>query len=224
MGSKSRIVATLFAAGVLATSLMTVQTASAGGSAGVFVSAPEPSPVSRRWQLELDFTDLRVMTVDTDGGQMPYFYLTYTVTNNSGEDILFAPRWELATDEGDLLRSGHSVPLGVTQQILDALENPYLESQVEISGPLLQGEGNARDGLVIWPVNDADPDQIQVFGAGFSGETATVEVPDPTTRQPKRVVLRKTFEVEYEVNGELDLNSAKPLTRAGTGRTRWIMR
>jgi hypothetical protein len=223
MGSTSRIVISVFAAGVLATTLMTAQAGSAG-SAGVFAAAPEPSPVPRRWQLELDFTDLRVMTVETDEGPQPYFYLTYTVTNDSGEDILFAPRWELATDEGDLLRSGRHVPLSVTQHILEVLENPYLESQVEISGPLLQGEGNARDGLVVWPVTDADPDLIQVFGAGFSGETATVEVPDPKTRQTKRVVLRKTFEVDYVVNGELNLDSATPLTRAGTGRSRWIMR
>ena len=218
MGPISRVVNTALPA-ALAMGLFLVL-----GAATRPAVAPEPDPVPTRWQLDLDIVDLRVRTMPTDEGPRPFFYLTYQVTNNSGEDILFAPRWELATDEGDLLRSGHGVPMAVTRDLLEMLENPFLESQVEISGPLLQGEENAREGLVIWPVTGLHIDEIQLFGAGFSGETATLEVPDPATGQPKRVVLRKTFEVDYQVLGDLDIVSSAPLTRAGTGRTRWIMR
>ncbi len=99
MGPKSRIVSTALSAALAAATFMLL------GAATRPAVAPEPDPVPTRWQLDLDISDLRVRTIQTDEGPRPFFYLTYQVTNNAGEDILFAPRWELATDQGDLLRS-----------------------------------------------------------------------------------------------------------------------
>jgi hypothetical protein len=186
--------------------------------------APEPSPIPRRWQLDLTPGELRMMRVEHDGELMPYFYLTYTVVNNSGEDVLFAPLWEMAMDNGDLIRSGRDVPLPVVRHIIEQLENPFLESQVQISGPLLQGEENAKDGIIVWPIRDFDVDEIKVYAAGFSGETATIEVPDPQSKQLKKIVLRKTLELTYTTPGDLDPRSSEALHRANQGRGRWVMR
>ena len=198
--------------------------AALGVLAALSGAAPEPSPIPRRWQLDVRPGELRMMQVEHEGDALPYFYLTYTVTNNSGEDVLFAPLWEMATDNGDLIRSGREVPLPVVRHIIEQLENPFLESQVQISGPLLQGEENAKDGIIVWPMRDFDVDEIKVYAAGFSGETATIEVPDPATKQIKKIVLRKTLELTYDTPGDLDPRSSAALPMAGQGRGRWVMR
>jgi hypothetical protein len=115
-------------------------------------AAPEPSPVPKRWQLNYEPGPLRLIYLDVGGERdRPFLYLTYKVTNNSGQDLLFAPSFELATSEGHLLRSGRDVPVEATRAILDALENPLLEDQIGIIDTLLQGPENAKQGLVVWP-------------------------------------------------------------------------
>src|ERR1041384_7762631 len=69
--------------------------------------APEPSPVPKRWELDIQPGPLRTAVVNTESGPRSYFFLTYKVTNNGTADLLFAPAFELATDEtGEPLRSG----------------------------------------------------------------------------------------------------------------------
>lgn len=189
------------------------------------MAAPEPDPVPRRWQLDVEVGPLRVMNVADDlGASRLYFYLTYTVSNNSGQDLLFAPMLELATDEGDLLRAGRDVPLSVTRQIQQALENPLLEDQVRISDTLLQGEENAKDGLAVWPVPDLNVDEIKVYFAGLSGEFATIEVPvTGASGEKTRIVFRKVLMLRYEVPGTLN-PAAEPVLLPVSPRGQWIMR
>jgi hypothetical protein len=141
-------------------------------------AAPEPAPIPRRWQLDVETSPLRATVVDLPGtGSRAYFYMTFKVTNNSTTDVLFAPAFELATDDMALLRSGRDVPVGVTNEIKNRLQNPLLEDQISIVGTLLRGAENAKEGLVIWPVPAEHQFEVTVYAAGFSGETATVEVP-----------------------------------------------
>jgi hypothetical protein len=132
--------------------------------------APEPAPIPTRWQLDIKTSPLRMALVDTPSGvPSSYFYMTYLVTNNTTTDLLFAPAFELATDEGDLLRSGRNVPFEVTSAIMERLENPLLEDQISIVGNLLRGEENAREGIVIWPIPRHHCNEVIVYAAGFSG-------------------------------------------------------
>jgi len=183
---------------------------------------PEPDPLPKRWQLDIDVGPLRVATVESKakGAQM-YFYLTYRVTNNSGEDQAFAPIFELGTDEGELFRAGKDVPRAIRLEMLDRLGNPLLEGQIAILGTLLQGKENAKDGLVVWPVGDLDIDEISVYAAGFSGETTTIEFIDPESGETKAVTLRKTMMVRYALPGSLERRGAEPITPTAQ---RWIMR
>jgi len=192
--------------------------------AAAAVAAPEPEVVPRRWQLDIRPGPLRVTTImvpvpgSTSGEMMPrmFYYLPYTVTNKSGEDLLFAPSFELSTDEGELMRSGRGVPVEVTRQIIEGLQNPFVQDQISIIGQLLQGEENRKDGVVIWPVNETDVTEVVIYAAGFSGETATVEDPDG-----KKVVLRKTLMIRYRVPGTLEGQGSTPLEPY---ETRWVMR
>jgi hypothetical protein len=148
--------------------------------------------------------------------------MTYTVTNNTPADILFAPSFELANDEGDLLKSGAGVPAAATKAILARLNQPLLQDQISIVGNLLRGEENSKDGLLVWPLTDLSVNEISIFGAGFSGETKPVTVPDRKTGKETVVVLRKTALLRYKLSGEMvNIGSGEELPLV---ERRWIMR
>ena len=191
--------------------------------AGVLMGlAPEPDPAPKRWELDVQMGPLRVATVtDGDRGDRVYFFQTFRVTNNTGREVFFAPAFDLGTEEGAVVRAGRGVSGGVVRTLLDRLEDPLLEDQYAIIGPLLQGEENARDGLVIWLAPDLAADEYSVYGIGFSGESETYVVPDPETGEATEKVLRKTLRLTYCVPGEIRGRGADPLEQCGR---RWIMR
>jgi hypothetical protein len=180
--------------------------------------APEPDPVPRRWQLNVEVGPLQVTTIDVRGvGPRSYVYLPYHVVNNSGQDVLFAPMWEYSNGEGKIVRSGRDVPQEVTSQILTSLKNPFAQDQIEIIGELLQGEENSKDGVAIWPLNDTAPEHMTIYAAGFSGETRTVTSPDGK----EQFVLRKTLMLEFSGPGSLIGQAAQAIPLRGK---QWIMR
>ena len=195
----------------------------AGMLAAMLAAAPEPDPVPKRWQLEVSAGQLRVATVRTDAGATAYLYFTYSTVNNTGEELEFVPSFELATDDGEVLASGVDIPAQVTREILASLEQPCLEDQIAVIGPIGPGPENAKHGLVIWPLTDADGDEIRVFGAGFSGESETLELTDPRTGEARRLVFRKTLMMRFQLPGMVDPASrrSEPFELV---EQRWIMR
>lgn len=186
------------------------------------LGAPEPAPVPKRWEFDARFSTLQITTVSMpEGGTRAYFYLTFKVTNLSGHDRLFVPSFELATDSGKVYRSGRDVPVSVVRDILDRLENPFLEDQIKITDTLLQGRENAKDGLIVWPAAELKLEEIKIYAGGFSGETATIEIPDAETGTKTKVVLRKTKELVYRPGGEIDPTREHEIALARDG---WIMR
>lgn len=184
--------------------------------------APEPDPVPKRWQFDLDLGELRMTTVDLGtSGVKSYFYLTYKVTNSTQEDLLFAPAFDLATDEGDLVRSGKDVPAAVTRKIIDDLGNPFVQDQISILGSLLQGPTNAKEGVVIWPVGAMKVSEVVVYAAGFSGETRAIEIKDAKTGELKKILLRKSLMVRYKGPGELTGRNSEAFEQT---ERQWILR
>lgn len=196
--------------------LVGMQTAVLGGW------APEPDPVPTRWELNFEPGPLRIIKLDRGAaGPRWYFYMTYRVENYSGNDLIFAPAFDLVTQEGAIRRSGRDVPPEVTSQIMSMLRNPYLEDQISILGNILQGVENAKDGLAIWPVDDLETDSITVFVAGLSGENKPYVVTDAETGRNKRVMLRKTLMLTYDTPGTLAGRGAEPLELDDSV---WVMR
>lgn len=182
------------------------------------LAVPQPDPVPQRWQLDVEPGPLRMAVVDLpEKGPRPYFYLTYYVENNTGEDRLFAPSFTMATENGSLRPAGRDVPTEVTRRILRRLDNQFLEDQLGIVGTLQQGEENAKEGLVIWPAENLHVDEIKIFGAGFSGETKRYIRPDTG----EEVILRKTLMLRHEAPGSLVGQGDDPIERI---QQRWIMR
>jgi len=189
----------------------------AGSSA---IAAPEPSPVATTWEFTFDLGPLRLAWVETDQGNKPYFFLTYNITNFSGADLLFAPDVSLMTDNISVLKSGRNVPTAVTNAILEELDNPLVESQIDIVSTVLQGPEHARDGVLIWPAEQLDVDEVSIFFAGLSGEFESYVV-GRETDNPRRYTLRKTLMLRFATPGEFSEQGARPFEMA---EKRWVMR
>ena len=188
---------------------------------------PEPKIISDSWQLEFFYKTPRLIAVDVDGdGQKQhYWYLPYTVTNNTGEDQLFVPYVQMLTDRGHLLTAGRNVEPSVYKAIAREQQNPLLVSPTEAIGKLLQGEDNARDSVAIWQAPDADTDTMTIFFGGLSGETAVVDHPIDVDDQgnPVKVVLRKTRTITFKTPGTLPqiMRGREPVRFVRAG---WVMR
>lgn len=182
------------------------------GSSGQFIVGTSPAS---RWTLDLTPGDLRVWIDPTS--QKSYWYFTYKVVNRTGQDRMFAPRVELLTDDGKILRSGRDVPIAVLRDIQRVLGNRLIEDQNEIIGDVLVGPENAKEGLVIWTAPNANVKELTMFFTGLSGETT--QVPHPETGEP--VTLAKTLARQYRTEGTAILRPSEPLESV---REDWVWR
>jgi hypothetical protein len=111
----------------------------------------------------------------------------------------------LFTDRGEVLRDGAGVSRRVNRAILEHVGDPLLEPKVAIIGVLRQGGGHARRGMIVWPADRTDVNELRVFVQGISPETAIVL--NPVTGDP--VTLRKNLYLHYLVSGD-------PISRGDT--------
>ncbi len=190
------------------------------GSSTSAIAAPEPSPVVTQWEFTFENGPLRLAWIEDENGRNPYFYFTYSVTNHWGGVKLFAPDAQLMSDNADVIRSGHDVSTTVTQIIMERLDNPLLESQYDIVSNVLEGVEHERDGVVIWPANDLEADEVTVFFAGLSGESETFIV-GRESNDPHRYNLRKTLMLRYATPGQIERQGDTPFELA---EKRWVMR
>lgn len=186
--------------------------------AGTLKAAPEPEAIPRRWELRVEPGQLRCMSVDIpEKGKQAFFYFTFKATNLTGQDLYFAPSFDLALSDGTVLRSGRDVPPEATAAVLRYVNNAFLKDEIKLQGQFLQGPENAKEGLVMWPATTLKLTDATIYMAGFSGETKSVVRPDTGRTQ----VLRKTLMLRHEVSGEVDPGSNATLTRS---IQRWILR
>ncbi|MBI1369297.1 MAG: hypothetical protein GC162_11675 [Planctomycetes bacterium] len=199
--------------------VLTVVAAAALSFVPAFAEAPEPDVVPSSWELGFKYHTPAVISVRLPGEDKPrlYWYMTYTVTNGTGEDQLFVPDAVLLTDAGDLMQANRSVPPTVFKAIKSHLDNPLLESPTQIIGKLLQGPDNAKDGVFIWELPNHDVDHLTFFIGGLSGETH--EVKDEATGDVH--LLRKTLMVEYQSPGDESHAEIKPFIKKGQD---WVVR
>jgi len=198
-------------------------------------TAPKPSKFPTSWELDIHLETPRAIDVTPTGQTQPqrFWYLRYTVANNSGKDRIFVPQWVLYTDTGQILRAGQKVPTTVFKAIKKLCGEPLLKDQSAMTGKLLQGEDNAKDGVAIWRDFDPDAGAFDVFIGGLSGETAEVKLPKPIKvteidaegKQVQvvkdKVVLAKTLHLRYSVPGEA---AFRLNVRAKLLKRQWVMR
>ena len=179
------------------------------------LAPPTPAAVPFRWQLEFEPGDLRLY-LDPEEGRV-YWYFTYKVTNRTGHQQVWAPRFTIFTDAGEILPSGGDVPFRVTGDLIRLLGNELLEDQNKVIGDLLVGRENAKEGLAVWPADRLDVNEMSMFIAGISGETARVR--NPMTDE--QVVLRKSLQRQYLIRGTIHSRWLKPIELV---EETWVMR
>jgi hypothetical protein len=202
--------------------------------AGLARSAPQPSVVSLAWELQFDYQTPAPIRLDVPGeGKQTYWYVLFTVTNKTGADRMFVPDFTLYTDTGQVLRGGKDISPSVFQAIVTRHNNPLLEDLSEITGPILQGADNARDGVAIFRDIDPQARSFDIFIGGLSGETAVVKLPMPiaveeptiegkvVTVTKDSIILHKTRQLRFALPGEAGarLNARPRMIEDG-----WVMR
>ena len=177
---------------------------------------PTPAVVPYRWELTFEPGPLRLYVDSADDSNV-YWYFTYKVTNRTGRDQVWAPSLTLFTDSGEIMNSGRDVPARVVDSIDALLGNELLESQNEIIGDIHHGKEHAKEGLAVWPAKSTDINELSLFVAGISGETARIT--NPVTSED--VVLRKTLQRDYLIRGDALARGSKP---AELVHQEWILR
>jgi hypothetical protein len=177
---------------------------------------PTPSIVPVSWELNFRHGALERLMMPVNGEQKAFWYLRYSVINNSGRDVLFTPSFELVAETGEVSEAFKNVPNDVFTRIKELYKNQFLMSPTAIYGRLLQGEDNAKDGVIIFTDIDPEARNFQLFISGLSGETA--EVKNPITGKP--VILQKTLELDFSLPGQAIGISPRSELKA----TKWVMK
>lgn len=222
MALNARLLA-IFASLALPAAAVVSLTATDGPISAALARAPEPDATPKRWELRTKFSALRVLNIDIDGKSQAYYYLTYKVENHTGQDIFFAPAFDLVTADGAVTKSGKGVSDEATKKVIAYIGNSFIQDQIAILGPMLQGDENAKEGVVIWPADSLRPGELTVYASGFSGEAAEVKPPtsDASKGTPEKVVLRKTRSLLFKVPGEVSNIKDTPIT---VSEDTWVMR
>jgi hypothetical protein len=179
---------------------------------------PKPTVVPLHWQFDIELDQLRSIPIALPGNgkarQQLFWYLRYTVTNNSGEDHIFVPEFVLYTSTGQLIRAGRRAPTSVFYQIKKLHNDPMLKTQTSMTRKVLCGQDNAKSGVAIWPDFDARAGSVDIFITGLSGETKAIDLPKPIqvvetdwkgqkrTVTKTRLILAKTLHLHYAIPGE----------------------
>ena len=179
---------------------------------------PEPAASSRAWKFTFTHAKPRPISFRGDDGLIHwYWYMTYKVVNETGDERLFIPEFTIATDAGDIITAGKNVPAGVFDAVKHDAGVKLLVNPIVATGKLLQGEDNAKESVAIWPVFDHNVDQVSIFVAGLSGETQTIE--NPLTHDP--VTMRNTLMIRYSLPGTRGPVQEQAVVARGE---EWVMR
>lgn len=194
--------------------VVTAQSAPPSGPA----EFPKPALYPTSWELDFQSGMPQRVVIDLPGrGPQAFWYISYTVTNNTDREQLFLPRFEMLANDGSVIRSDRAVPAVVFDTIKQREKKQFLEPFHQIAGTLRIGEDQARDGVAIWPEPPGKMGRFSIFVEGLSGETATVRLGD------RDVILRKQLQLNYHVRGDEVYRGEDAVNAAETAQA-WVMR
>lgn len=175
---------------------------------------PKPSPYPITWELKFTHGKPKRIVVDVPGSPVPlaYWYMTYTVTNNSDKEQQWLPSFELMTEDGKLVRGNVNIPRKAFDSIKTAERNKYLEPFTTITGSIRLGEAEARDGVAIWPEPSPRMGHFSIFISGLSGEAVMlknangkfqkIESAEELRNTKDLIILRKTLQLNFFIRGD----------------------
>lgn len=198
-------------------------------------AAPKADEGQETWSLDIDYTAPQPILMKVPGQKAPqlFWYFTYTVANDTGEDQMFTPEIVLYTSTGQIIQAGAGINPFVYQQIKKIHNDPLLLDGLSVTGNLLQGADNAKSGIVVFQNFDPKAAQFDIFFGGLSGDNAVVKLPAPIevttesldgkkkTVKKNSVILAKTLQLQYRIGTEARSRADAKVKLKSTG---WIMR
>lgn len=214
-----------------------------GVGSAIALATPEPSAVPVAWELKLDPTGPMRIQVDTGSGPRMYWYMLYTVRNETGEDVDFNPEIvrvsesesELPADK--IVANPTNAPtvtvqpaiVGLDDRIFKAIAqrhaktHPFLVTPVDAIGRLLQGSDNARTSVAVFPELDPRVNKFTIYFSGLSGERIVRQNPSFDAHKSAAGSKSNGHDPENETNPKLFVlrkTLAIPYTLPGDLRTR----
>jgi hypothetical protein len=194
------------------------------------VCAPQPKLISTDWSLNFSHQDPQAIRVRVPGEDEPrlFWYMLYRVTNQTSQDRVFVPNFILYTDSGQVLHGAEGVSPTVFEAIQLRHHNPLLENVSTITGVLLRGEDNAKDGVAIFQDIEGEARAFDLFVGGLSGEGVTVKLPVKVavqeadtegivrTVEKDSIVLHKTLRLHYRLPDDPSRRAASPAVSDGS--------
>jgi len=212
--------------------LLTAALATIAAGAGTpAAAAPEPALVPQSWELDFDFHDPVRITLTLPGDQQPttFWYLLYSVTNNTGKEVEFYPSFHLVTDTLQVVEGGANVSPRVYDAIAERHKKqyPFFVNPRAVYGQLRQGEDNRLTSAVVFRNFDAAASRFTVYVGGLAGEMVRVANPAFSPRKQESdknqrfFVLRKTLAIQYDLPGDSRTRAVAIPTRV---KRDWVMR
>jgi hypothetical protein len=159
---------------------------------------PKPSPYPTTWELTFDHGKPTRIVVASEGkAPQAYWYLAYTVTNNTGQERDFMPIFEMVGEDGKLVRSDNHVSPAVIEAIKKQEGDKYIKSSVFSSGEIRLGETEAVHAVSVWTEPAGRMGHFSILVGGLNGEYKKVKSADG-----KEAILRKTLQLNYFINGD----------------------
>jgi hypothetical protein len=173
------------------------------------------------WLLDITYEPpMPIVVAGADGEKEVYWYVIYTITNNTKADRNFVPSFILFSDTGAVREAGVHPTVFAAIKKLRGGKYPTLENacqMVSIKAPADQpmpnaqikmGADNARTGVAIFAPLDRNTVKFNIFIQGLSGEY--IERPDrPAKIEPGHLAegdkvtrLYKTLALSYDLPGD----------------------
>jgi hypothetical protein len=191
---------------------------------------PKPSPYPISWELSFDPSLPKRFVLTPPGANTAdsYWYITYSVANESKDEQQFLPTFEMLTDDGQVIRSDQGIPDSVLAEIRIREKNRNLLSVVQIAGTQRVGRDQTRYGMAVWKEPYPRMGKFTIFVSGLSGEAVILKDDNGQPRyntdaagKKQPVVLCKTLRLEYQLLGDETYPGNDPLKKLSQD---WVMR
>ena len=194
-------------------------------------AAPKPSLTPRSWELDFDFHDPARITLTLPGDDQPttFWYLLYSVTNNTGREIEFYPTFHLVTDTLRVIEAGNAISPSVHQAIRARHKKEYqfFVDPPSVYGALKQSEDNRLTSAAVFCDFDPEASRFTIYVGGLSGEMVRLTNPafDPlkaaSDNNLRFFILRKTLAIHYSLPGD---SWTRNMALAARVSREWVMR
>ena len=216
----------------ISTALM-LGTAAGGGvtSGHRAAAAPQPSLTPKSWELDFEFHDPARIALTLPGDTQPttFWYLLYTVTNNTGGEAEFYPTFHLVTDTLQVVEGGSRISPRVYEAIRarHKKQYPFFVDPSAVFGVLKQGVDNRLASAAVFRDFDPQGSRFAVYVGGLSGELVRLANPSfdrlkvESDKNMRFFVLRKTLAIHYDLPGDSQTRARTVPTRV---KREWVMR